>query len=227
MRTHFLIRRPESENISSEDPAQKWSLPTAGGSAKPQILASVSSSRPPTLLVKKSGSSPCLYEAVQRSGYSISSDRLALLRWVASLIRAIRYFSAAAAAGVFLVVIVTLVVSYTEALRRKEKQIGVLLAYGAPMTMLSEVFVGEVVLVWFVAALFAVPSHWLISKSVENLVSQGFEIKYAHQAAASSPWGLWAGILALSLGIAIGAVLWTIWQRIDPKRVAAILRSPE
>jgi hypothetical protein len=48
-RTHFLIRRTESENISSEVEEEK-SLQFVGGSASPKILASVSSSRPPVLL---------------------------------------------------------------------------------------------------------------------------------------------------------------------------------
>jgi putative ABC transport system ATP-binding protein len=168
-----------------------------------------------------------LYEGLQRLGYSVSADKLALLRWVIGLTRAIRYFSLAAAIGVFLVVAVTLIVSYSEGIRRKEKQIGVLLAYGAPMTLLYAVFLTEVGLVWLVAVLAAMPSHWFVAKAVENLVAQGFELRGAQRAAQILPWKLWFSILTGSLAIAVGSVWWTMRSRIDPERVAQTLRSPD
>ena len=52
----FFNSEDRIEKYSSEVQEQKTSLPIAGGSAKPQTLASVSSSRPPVLPVKKSRS---------------------------------------------------------------------------------------------------------------------------------------------------------------------------
>jgi putative ABC transport system ATP-binding protein len=167
-----------------------------------------------------------LYEALQRLGYSVSTDRLGLLRWVVGLVRAIRYFSVVAAAGIFLVVLVTLIVSNAEAIRRKEKEIGVLLAYGTPMTRLYAVFLAEAGIVWVLAMLFAMPSLWLIARAVGNLVAEGFQLHGAQTAAASLPWGRWTVAVAGSLAVAIASVILTM-RKIDPKRVAETLRTPD
>src|ERR1017187_1581967 len=162
-----------------------------------------------------------LCRALRRMGYQAEPGKEILLTWVVNLIGYIKIFAAVAVAGLMLVIFGQLLQSYWQTVRAKEKEIGVLLAYGIRSWHLYLAFLLEVGIVWAVATLIAV--------SVDGLaVSRLVQLAYAsvpHGGAAplmSAP--LWATIVGASALITMLSVVPALLT-VETKRVANMLKA--
>lgn len=162
-----------------------------------------------------------LCDALTQMGYQITQGQRGQLAWVLRLIGYVKIFAVVAIAGLMAVVFGQLLQSYWQTVRMKEKEIGVLLAYGIRSRHLYLAFFLEVGIVWVVATLIAATADGI---AVSRLVQLAYGSVPHGGAAPLMPIWLWAAILGGSALIAVISVIPALLT-IDTRRVANMLKA--
>jgi ABC-type lipoprotein release transport system permease subunit len=154
--------------------------------------------------------------------YVIPQGQRERLIWVVQLRQFISIFESVAIVGLVIVVFSQLARSFWDAIRRKEKEIGVLLAYGIRPRDLYLTFWLQVALIWAMAALFATVLDGL---AISRLVAAAYaKLSGSSVLAPTLPLRLWAEIVFGSLAIATLCVIPAL-RTVDSKRVANMLKA--
>ena len=114
-----------------------------------------------------------LTDALIKIGYQTAEDIKGRLTWIKSLTDFIGSTAWIAVIGISILVIGTLIVSYTQAVQQKRKEIGVLMAFGISRLQLQSTFLLEIFLVWLMSVALVWPIYnsgtWLFQQiMVEN-----------------------------------------------------------
>jgi hypothetical protein len=162
-----------------------------------------------------------LCDALADLDFAITEGQRGQLAWIVRLISYIRIFAWVASAGLLIVVLGQLTKSFWEAILRKEKQIGVLLAYGIRRGHLRLTFWLEAAIVWFVASVFAVALDGI---AVARLIDLAYRnVPNAGRVPPLPPW-LWVFIVFGALGIATISVMPAL-RKVEARRVANMLKA--
>jgi len=162
-----------------------------------------------------------LCDTLAAMDYAITEGERGKLEWVVRLIGYIEIFALVASAGLLIVVLGQLTKSFWEAIRRKEREIGVLLAYGIRFWDLALTFWLEVAIIWCVAALCAAAFDATI---VARAVALAYRSVPNAGQAPVLPMSLWASIVFGSLAIATASVVPAL-RAVDARRVANMLKA--
>jgi ABC-type lipoprotein export system ATPase subunit len=163
-----------------------------------------------------------LCDALLTMDYVIPQGQRERLIWVVQLRQFISIFESVAIVGLVIVVFSQLARSFWDAIRRKEKEIGVLLAYGIRPRDLYLTFWLQVALIWAMAALFATVLDGL---AISRLVAAAYaKLSGSSVLAPTLPLRLWAEIVFGSLAIATLCVIPAL-RTVDSKRVANMLKA--
>lgn len=162
---------------------------------------------------------------LERMRYKLASNLRGRLEWTVSVTRSVGAFSLMASVAIALFVLVALAVFYTQAIRRKEKEIAVLLAYGIRGWMLQATFLLEVGIVWFLAVAIAMPIHQVVGSIVSVAVQRGLGSSASCAAPPSTVPLPMVGLVTLgSLAIGVAAASYAVSQ-LQRRRIADILRG--
>jgi len=166
-----------------------------------------------------------LADTLVSMGYQTSEDIKSRLSWIINLTDFISYTSIIAVACIGLLVCGTLMVSYTQAIRKKQNEIGVLLAHGTSRSLLKLVFMFEIVVVWLIATAMAWPAYQGGTMAFKRIMTDKFDLgPDAIRAVFSIPAHFQAGIVLATLVLAC-AVVWVAVNKIIRGPIAETLKS--
>lgn len=167
-----------------------------------------------------------LVDALIDMQYQTTYDIKSRLTWVKNLSDFIFWSAFIAIVGIAVLVAGTLVVSYTQAVRQKRHEIGVLLAHGIPKPVLHLIFLFEVVIVWALAVVCALPLHQAGAWFLQRVMVEKFRLQMEVAQIFSIPPYVYPTILGISLALAILAVIWAVYRTLHG-RIADILKTAE
>jgi len=164
--------------------------------------------------------------ALEEKNYTISGNTKATLVWIKNMTNIIFQFSTIAILGIWLLAGSSLCISYAQAIKRKQKEIGVLLAKGISKTALYCIFLLEVAIIWMISMLIVFPSYLAVMHFVRTFVKNEFAINTIEtiQTIFTLPEYLLLSVLIATLILAFLTVLIGITQVLR-FNVATILRS--
>lgn len=167
-----------------------------------------------------------LYKALKKLKYRVDDRDLIRLTQIKSLIDGILGFTTVALVGIVFLAGASLLVFYAQTIKKKEKEIGALLAKGISRILLRSIFLLEVTLDWVLALLFALPVYWVVHHYVENFVRDRIATSLNLDVARifAIPGWLWPAVAFGTLLISLLAVYLGIRKTLR-RNVANILRS--
>ncbi len=149
---------------------------------------------------------------LKRIEYTFEGKNLKWWIFTKDLTDTFLYFSLITLIGASIIVALAVSVSVANAIQKKKKEIGVLIAYGMAYSHISLLFIFQMVLVWGVACVALPIHHFGIRPIFSNFFSSNIltTIKVSPDAivdAFSLPLTLWVGIPFFVLFLAILAIL--------------------
>jgi len=109
---------------------------------------------------------------LESQNYIIAGDKKATLVWIKNLTEVIFQFSAIAILGIWILAGFSLYISYAHAIKKKQKEIGVLMAKGISKLLLYSIFLLEAFIVWIISIVFVIPSYIYIIKFFKNFLKK-------------------------------------------------------
>jgi len=163
---------------------------------------------------------------LEENNYKISGNTKATLVWIKNMTTIIFQFSSIAIIGIWLLAGSSLCISYAQAIKKKQKEIGVLLAKGISKSALYSIFILEVAIIWVLSMIVVYPSYISIIHLIQNYIKEEFAIEQtqAVQSMFALPEFLLPSILLSTLALAFITVFFGIAQVLR-FNVATILRS--
>jgi len=164
--------------------------------------------------------------ALEEANFKISGNTRATLVWIKNMTTIIFQFSSIAIFGIWLLAGSSLCISYAQAIKKKQKEIGVLLAKGISRIALYCIFILEVAIIWIISMIVVFPLYMSIIHFIQNYVKNEFAIKdtQALQTMFALPELLLPCVLLITLALAFITVFIGISQVLR-LNVATILRS--
>ncbi|CAN2042787.1 putative ABC transport system permease protein [Candidatus Magnetomoraceae bacterium gMMP-15] len=167
-----------------------------------------------------------LAETLIKMGYQTVDDVKSRLSWIKNLTDFIFWSAFFALIGIAFLVAGTLMVSYTQAIRKKQHEIGVLLAHGIPKKLLYLIFIVEILIVWIIAVMFALPVHIFSSDFFKQIMIEKFDLHMTVDKIFFIPDFVQLLIFGVSLFLAVVSVLWAV-NRIIRGQIADIMKTAE
>ena len=165
--------------------------------------------------------------AIETMGYRGIGDVKNTLYWISNMTEIIFNFSTLAMIGIWILAGSSLFVSYARTIKSKKKEIGLLMAKGITKSMLYFVFWFEILVVWFISIVAAIPTHYFLLHMIQNFVETKFAAHALNISAIfNMPNWLCPGVLLATLALALITVFWGI-RDVLKQNVAAILRTGE
>lgn len=112
-------------------------------------------------------------------GFQTTDNIRNRLIWIKNLTDFISWFALLSILGIAVLVAGTLMVSYTQTIRKKQKEIGVLLAHGTRKWILHAIFLLEISIVWLMAVAMTIPLHRLGSLFMQRFLVDKFALDQA------------------------------------------------
>jgi len=163
--------------------------------------------------------------AIHENGYMLADDVRDRLSWINDLTEFVLFFSTVALVGVAIVVCMTLFISYADTIKKRQKEIGVLIAFGISNLKLNLIFISEVIIVWLVACLLLIPAHFGIQYILKASMGSTLNLEPEKlEKIVSMPHYTWIGIVSAAFVIAVVAAVLAV-RTISKLNVANILRE--
>jgi len=164
--------------------------------------------------------------AIETKNYIISGNAKATLIWIKNMTNVIFRFSIIGIIGIWILAGTLLYVSYTQAIQKKQREIGVLMAKGISKPLLYSIFFVEIFIVWFISMLFVIPINKGILFGIKKIVETEFVLKQNMSIVKIfvMPDILWPGVLSCTFVIALIAVSLGVWNVLR-HNIANILRT--
>jgi putative ABC transport system ATP-binding protein len=163
--------------------------------------------------------------AIHEIGYMMADDVRSKLSWISDLTNFVLFFSMVALVGVAVVVCMTLFVSFSDTIKKRQKEIGVLIAFGISSFRLNSVFVFEALIVWFAAVVLLIPAGYGIQFILKYSMGNTLRIEPEKlERIVSIPVFAWLAVVAVAFVIAVMAALFAV-RTISRLNVANILRE--
>ncbi len=159
-------------------------------------------------------------------GYRTKDDIRSRLAWIKNLTDFIGWSALLGVAGIALLVAGTLLVSYSQAIRKKRQEIGLLLAQGIPPLLLYIIFICEICIVWAIAVTLAMPVHITGAAFIRQLMAEKFSLHMTAEQIFQFPPVLYWSILSGSLFLAWLSVIIAV-RRIIGGTIADILKTSD
>jgi len=122
-------------------------------------------------------------------------------------------------------VCMTLFISYADTIKKRQKEIGVLIAFGISNLKLNLIFISEVIIVWLVACLLLIPAHFGIQYILKASMGSTLNLEPEKlEKIVSMPHYTWIGIVSAAFVIAVVAAVLAV-RTISKLNVANILRE--
>lgn len=167
-----------------------------------------------------------LARTLTEMGYRTKDDIQSRLAWIKNLTDFIGWSALLGVAGIALLVSGTLLVSYSQAIRKKKQEIGLLLAQGIPSMLLYIIFLCEICIVWAIAVGLAMPVHVTGAAFIRELMAEKFSLHMSAEQIFHFPPVLYWSILCGSLLLAWGSIIIAV-RRIIGGTIADILKTAD
>ncbi len=165
-------------------------------------------------------------DAIESMGFVIAGNTKNTLKWINNITDVIFKFSNLALMGVWILAGTSLFVSYAQAIKKKQKEIGVLMAKGITRRMLYVVFWIEILFIWGISVVGTVPVYFGLFGFIKEFVQREFALKQTLniEAIFNMPDMLWPGVLLSTLALAFITVFFGVRQVLKYD-IATILRT--
>ena len=162
-------------------------------------------------------------DAIENLGFKLGNDVKERLLWVKNMTEFISKFSYLAMIGVLILMGFLLFTSYAQAIQKKRREIGVLMAEGMTSGGLYALFSLELLIVWVISAAIAIPFHFMALNYVQQFIMAKF-ITINTQQIFMLPQYIIPEVLLTIFIIAIFSVFSGV-KKVIKKNIAETLRS--
>jgi len=162
--------------------------------------------------------------ALEEMGYTGIGNIKNKLHWISNMTDIIFIFIGCVILGICFLVFSLLWISFANALKNKQKEMGILMAKGMKKIQLYFIFWFEIFIVWLISILFAYPTYCIVLNVIKKFIEYKFQAQQLNiQGIFEIPDILWPMVILISLCLAFVAVFWGI-RGVLKQNLASILR---
>lgn len=141
-------------------------------------------------------------DAIKEFGYITSEGVKKRLEWIKNLTDFVMLFSVIASIGVLLIACGTLFSSYAQAVRQKQKEIGVLVAKGIGRIYLYIIFFVELIIVLTIATVFVFFAYQILNLLLKFYMTHKLNLGEGWEHIFLMPGYVWPTVLGVTIGMA-------------------------